>query len=346
MHKVNILINKKKIIIDENSKIKDAIKLLEKSSSNILFLIKKKKLTGVFQDNDLRRAIIYKKNLNDKIITISQKKPKYIYEDQLSVKKIDEIFTKYNCEAIPVLKNDKTIVDIIFYKNHFKQQNKINIPKAIIMAGGKGQRLRPITKIIPKPLAKFKKKPIIDYILYQLIKNDIKNIFISVNYKKEKIISHLNKKNNNLNIRYLIEKRKLGTAGALNLVKKYINKNENIIVINGDLIFDVNIKNIIDYHIKNKFDITVVTKDIGYQIPYGLVKTKKNLLNTLDEKPKIMARVMVGIYIINSKCLKNIKNGYLDMPNFLSSLIKKKNKVGYYPIYENYYHITSPNDLK
>ena len=88
----------------------------------------------------------------------------------------------------------------------------------------------------------------------------------------------------------------------------------------------------------------MVTKDIDYQIPYGLVKTK-NLLDTLDEKPKIMARVIVGIYIINSSCLKSIKKDYLDMPDFIKFLIKKK-KIGYYPIFEKFNHITKKSDLK
>ncbi len=340
-----MLENKKKIIINENSKIKDAIKLIDKLKNNILFLVKDKKLTGVFQDNDLRRAIVFKKNLNNKIITISQKNPKYIFENDLSNFKINRIFKKYNCEAIPVLKKDKTISDIIFRNKNFSN-NFFEIPKVLIMAGGKGKRLRPLTKTIPKPLATYKKRPIINHILNQLKKQKIKKILISVNYKKEKIITYIKKNISNFDIKFLVEKKKLGTAGPLNLAKKHLDKNENIIVINGDLIFDINLKNVLDFHNKGKLDITVVTKDIDYQIPYGLVKTKKNLLNSLDEKPNFMARVMIGIYIINSKCLRDVKNEYLDMPVFFKRLLAKKKKVGYYPILENFTHITKMSDLK
>ena len=339
-------LNKKKLLIDEKLQINQAIKLLENSKNNILFLLKGKKLSGVFQDNDLRRAIINKKSLKDRIISISQKKPKFIYEAELSEKNVYKIFNKYNCEAIPVIKKDKTIVDIIFLKKTIFTEKLSDFPKVLVMAGGRGNRLRPITNTIPKPLAKFKNKPILDYILSQFNLLKAKEIFISVNYKKEKIISFIKNKNYNFKTFFLKEQKKLGTAGPLSLIKNYLKKDENIIVINGDLIFNFKIKNILDFHSKNNLDITVVTKDIDYQIPYGLVKTKKNLLDTLDEKPKIMARVIVGIYIINSSCLKSIKKDYLDMPDFIKFLIKKKKRVGYYPIFEKFNHITKKSDLK
>ena len=163
----------------------------------------------------------------------------------------------------------------------------------------------PLTLKVPKPMVKFKNKPIIDTIIRNLTKNKINRIFISVNYKKNKIISYVKKINYNCKL-FFIRKKYLGMIGSIYYLK---NKRLNdIFVTNGDLIYNIDLESLHEYHKENHLDITAVTKVINFQIPYGLVKTKNIYLKSLEEKPIFSESVLVGAYIINSKCLKILKN--------------------------------------
>ena len=169
-----------------------------------MFVVKNKKLIGTFEDIDLRRALVKKQNLNNKIIKACNIKPKFVYNDVFSNDKIKNINSKYNCVAIPILNKNKEIIDIIFNKSISKNQ-KQNIP-SLIMAGGLGKRLKPITNKIPKPIVKFKNTPIIISILKNLNKNNCREIYVSVKYKKNKIISLLRNSIYKNNIKFINEK--------------------------------------------------------------------------------------------------------------------------------------------
>tara|TARA_Y100000816_G_C26099492_1_gene582415 strand:+ start:867 stop:1895 length:1029 start_codon:yes stop_codon:yes gene_type:complete len=333
------------IYINPNKSISFAIKQLEKSHRRILFILKDNKLLGVFEDSDLRRALIRKVELDDRIITIANLRPKFIYQKKFSQKKLYTIFKNYNCVAVPILNKKKNIVDIHFNTSIYQIQKKDN-PKitAVIMAGGLGKRLRPLTHKNPKPMVKYKNKPILLKIINNLLKNKINKILISVHYKKNRIIEFVKKSSFKNKVSFIHEKKFLGTAGSLRSLK---DKNlKNIFVINGDVITNLDILSLEKYHLDNKLDLTVVTKTIKFQIPYGMIETKNILLRSLEEKPFFTKSIVLGAYFINSKCLKVIPNKRFDMPDLISLCIKKKFKIGYYPTYEKYKHISSIVDLK
>lgn len=335
----------KSIIVNFNETIERCIKKLEKSSKKILLVEKNSKLIGVFQDSDLRRALVKKKNISADIITISNNKPKFIYKKNLEKTNIQRIFNKYSYLAIPIVDKNKRIVDVIFKtssNDNLKENNEEIV--GVVMAGGQGKRLRPITEKIPKPMAIYKNKPILYSILSNLLKNNIKNIFISVNYKKNKIFSYIKKIKFNCNIFFIEEKKFLGTVGSLFYLKNQ--KAKNLFVTNGDLLTNIDISNLNNYHKENKLDLTVVTKIVNFQIPYGSVETKNIYLKSLEEKPLVTKSIIIGAYLIKTKCLKLINGEKIDMPEFIHKCIKKKYKIGYYPIYEKYKHITSLKDLK
>jgi dTDP-glucose pyrophosphorylase len=333
------------LFVDAKISINSAIRQLEKGHKRILFIFKNKKFIGVFEDSDLRRALIYKKDLNKNILSIANPNPKFIYKNKFSRAKLNFIFKNYNCVAVPVLNKKKEIVDIFFNKSIYHQENnQISTVTAVIMAGGLGKRLRPITRTTPKPLVKYKSKPIILRIINNLIKNKINKIIVTVNYKKNKIIKYINKKKFKANISFMHEKSFLGTAGSLRKLK---NKNfKNIFVINGDVITELDIMSLEKYHIDNKLDLSVVTKTIDFRIPYGMIDTQDIFLKSVEEKPIITKSIIVGAYMLSSKCLKVIPQGRFDMPDLITCCIKKKYKIGYYPTYEKYKHITSKEDLK
>ena len=334
------------IIVNYNTATHDAIEKLEKSHKRILFITNKKKLVGVLEDSDLRRALIKRKDLNGKIIDIANRNPKFLYETTYSKEKLKKIFIDNNCVAVPIIDKKKEIVSISFNKFFYENKSEtLRLKTAFIMAGGLGKRLRPFTKHIPKPLVKFKKKPILEYIIENLVKNKIEIIYISINYKKEKIINYINKKKFSCKIVFVQEKKFLGTAGSLSLLKN--KKIKDIFVINGDLITKIDINNLYKYYKKNNLDFCALTKLINFQIPYGLVKTKSIYLQSLEEKPTFLRSVLIGAYILNTKCLKFINTKKkMDMPGLIQKCISKKFKIGYYPTYEKYSHVTSPLDLK
>ena len=334
------------ICVNFNMPVNDAIKKLERAQKKILFIVNKKKLIGVVEDSDIRRALIKKKKLDGKIIDIANKRPKFLYKDSYSLDKIKKLFIDYHCIAIPVINIKKEIISIEFNKFFYGNNNQLETLKtAFIMAGGLGKRLRPLTNNIPKPLVKYKKKPIIDHIIENLISNKIETIYISVNYKKDKILHHINKKNYNCKIIFIKEKKFIGTAGSLYFLKK--EKIKDVFIINGDLITKFDINSLYKFHKDNSLDFCAVTKLINFQIPYGLVKTKSIYLQSLEEKPTFVRSVLIGAYVLNGKCFKFIKNNKkIDMPDLIQKCLDKKLKIGYYPTYEKYSHVTSPLDLK
>jgi dTDP-glucose pyrophosphorylase len=335
---------KNKLIANENMLISRALNLLEKNGKKIIFLTKNNKLSAVFEDSDLRRALIKKKKLDEKIITIANKKPRFIYIDEYSKEKFYKIFQSKNCYAIPIIDRNKKILRIIFSKDFFFKNYEFKLPPALIMAGGIGKRLRPLTLKIPKPLAKYKKTPIIETIIKKLINNNIIKIYVSVKYKKEQIISFIKKKNFISDFEFISEKKFLGTAGSIYFLKK--KRLRNLIVLNGDTIVNIDFENFFKYHISNKLAITVATKIIKFKLPYGLVKTKNKYLKSLEEKPEFISSAIIGVYILNESAIKLLNGKKMDMTDLINKCIKQKLKVGYYPVYESHTHITSSKDLK
>lgn len=336
--------SKKNFIVDENISIIKALKLLEKNGKKIIFLTHNNKLSGVFEDSDLRRALIKKKDLSKKILTIANKRPRFIYREEYSKEKFYKIFKYKNCNAIPIIDKNYKILKIIFSKDIFFNTYEHRLPPALIMAGGLGKRLRPLTLKIPKPLVKYKNIPIIEAIIRNLINNKISKIYVSVKYKKKKIISFIKKKKFNSTFEFINERKFLGTAGSIFFLKK--KKLNNLIVLNGDTLVNIDFENFYNYHIKNKLAITVATKIIKFEIPYGLVKTKSIYLESLDEKPEFVRSAIIGVYILNKKVIKLLKGNKMDMTDLIMKCLKRKLKVGYYPVYENHLHITSFKDLK
>lgn len=335
--------NLKNLLIKPEQSIGHAINLLELSKKKILFVAKNKKLIGSFEDIDLRRALVKKQNLNNKIIKACNLKPKFVYDDISFKEKIRNINSKYNCVAIPILNKKKEIIDIIFNKSISKNQKEQKIP-SLIMAGGLGKRLKPITNTIPKPIVRFKKIPIIISILKNLNKHNCSNIYVSVKYKKNKIISLLRNSIYKNNIEFISEKKFLGTAGCLYYLKNKIE--DNIFVINGDTLIDIDLDNLNNFQKINKLDFTVVTKTMNFEIPYAMVKTQNKILKSIEEKPFFTKNVILGAYLINKKCLKLLKNIKIDMPDFIEMCINKKLRIGYYPISGSFKHITKFEDLK
>ncbi len=316
----------------------EALETLQKSGSKCLIIVdKNKKLLGTLTDGDLRSIIISGCKLNKSIKGFYNKNPRFAYENNYDLKDLKNDFLKKKYELIPIITKDKKVVDIITWDQAFKKNSSHNSLinkkiKLVIMAGGLGNRLKPFTSILPKPLIPINNKSVLEHILDNFYNAGIKDVYISLNYKSKTMKSYCEEIKTKFNIKFLVEKKPLGTIGALKLLKN--NNDKPIFVTNSDIIIKSDISEMLHFHqIKNN-DLTMVVAAKKFIIPYGVCKTTSDgTLSKIDEKPKQEALINTGLYLINPKLVKFIpKNREFDITHLISTIKKKKKKIGVFPI--------------
>jgi dTDP-glucose pyrophosphorylase len=334
----------KKYIISPNASVRDAISTIEKSGVQIALAVRSGKLIGTVTDGDIRRAFLNKGiKLDDPISEIINKKFTFINEKNNKKKDVILKMKQEDLRHIPVIDNKGYLKDLFFINdllNFGEASNEI-----VIMAGGKGLRLGKLTKNCPKPMLKINNKPILEIILEQCANQGFKKFHISVNYLKEQIKKYFkNGSNFNVKINYLEEKSFLGTAGSLNMFKK--KPTEPFLVINGDVLSKINLKNLIDFHNDHSSDITICVKEYINKIPYGIIDINGCEVNSLKEKPTITNHINAGIYLINPDILKLLpKNKYFEMTDLINLAKEKKYKINAFPIYEYWQDLGYPENL-
>jgi|TARA_Y100000294_G_scaffold29021_1_gene24443 dTDP-glucose pyrophosphorylase len=327
----------KNLLIKPNSSIKNALRQMTKTGEKCLVVVNKKNsLLGTLSDGDLRKAIINGKIHNDKINDYYQKRPTFLRKENYSINQAKNIFLKKRIEVIPITTGFKTVVDVITFENIFKNRSVINTKTfsntVVIMAGGKGTRLEPFTHVLPKPLVPINEKPVIDHIIDKFVENKVSNFIITTNYKSKILKAYFQEIKPKYKLHFVEEPTPLGTAGGLRLLKGKVKK--PFIVTNCDTIININLDNLIKFHISNENDITLAVSSKQHMIPYGTVKlTKKGHLKEILEKPKFNFFVNVGLYVLNPNLIKLIpKNKLYDMTDLLKHAKFKKKKIVVYPI--------------
>jgi dTDP-glucose pyrophosphorylase len=319
-----LLINKNKNIIEalaQLSTIRDYSKL-------ILFVIDDdNKILGSLTDGDIRRSLLEHKDLYKKLVHICRKDFSFCYENNKYIS--FKALTKNNTQIIPILNKDKTLNRII----DLKKQTCVLPIESVIMAGGRGKRLSPLTDSTPKPMLKLGDKPIIEHNIDKLNFFGIKKIHISVNYLGEKIMNHFgNGKNKNIDISYINEDQPLGTAGALSLIKNI--KSDYILLMNSDLFTNINLEKMYNKMIDNEADMIIASTDYKVSIPYAIFEKKSsNNIISLVEKPTYTYNSNAGIYMFKKELVNKIpKNEFFDITDLIVELIKENLKIINYPI--------------
>lgn len=337
----------KKNLFKSKNSIINAIKKINLLDLKFLIIINDSgSVIGTITDGDLRRSIVNKNPITNEVNTIMNKKFFFIK------KNIDNdfgqlILKKKSINFIPVL-NLKKKVKYLIVPDEEISSNETKENKILFIAGGKGKRLMPLTKNIPKPLLKISKNSIIHDLILNSITQGFNKFIISINYKAKKFKKTFeNGAHLNCNINYLQEKKSLGTAGPIRLLKKRDFQKKPMIVMNADLITNINLSELLNFHNKCKSDFTVCVKNIFFNIPYGEIEFNKSGIKKIHEKPNKSYFINIGIYVINQSILKILdkKEKFLNMNNLISLAIKKNYKVKVFPVYENWHDIGNKIDF-
>jgi dTDP-glucose pyrophosphorylase len=328
------MMNLTDLIIDEDITIKEAIRKLNETGRKILIVTNGRKLKGTVTDGDIRRWILKNGDLQSNVAFIMNTTPKFLREaDRYKAK---SVLQDGMIEAIPIINEADDLVDIIFWNDNFLHKlnhyNKLD-NTVVIMAGGKGTRLEPYTKIIPKPLIPIGDQTIVERIINRFTEYGCDQFYLTVNYKKNMIKSYFQDlENKNYEVNYVEEQLPLGTAGSLSLMEGQLL--DTFFVSNCDILIDGNYSEMLLYHKENKNKITMITSLKQYAIPYGVVEINDSSeVRKLVEKPEYDLLVNTGMYILEPETLADIpKDTFFHITELINLYISRGEKIGVFPV--------------
>jgi len=340
----------KKLLIKPTLSLKVALKQIDQSGLQVLIVVDEEdRILGIVTDGDIRRAIIKGLDFKIPIRDIMTKNPIAISYKSNKEEAL-QLMRKYEIRHIPVVDEKNKIIDIFLWKDFLKNGEVVCAIKSvpvIIMAGGKGKRLDPFTKILPKPLISIDEKPVIEVIMDNFKKYGFNKFIIALNYKAEMIKMYFAENPNNYQIEYIQEKDFLGTIGALSLIEEKVD--DTFIVSNCDVVIDANYDDLLKYHKQNNNQITVLGVSRNINIPYGILNMKNACADfeEIIEKPDYHFIVNSGVYVLEQEIIDLIpKNQLTDMPDLLMLAKKKGFKIQVYPVNCSWFDIGEWGEYK
>ncbi len=337
------MLSKAKNILASDSIIRTALeKLTLLGESLTLFIVNpNSQLIGVVTDGDIRRGLIKGCILEDSVMEIMNKNFKSINEENFTIELIQDL-KKSSAKIIPILDNEQRIIRFI----NIAELKSLLPVHAIIMAGGKGERLLPLTLVKPKPMLEVNGKPIIEHNIDLLSKYGIGNMHISVNYLKEKIKNYFgNGENKNLTIKYLDEEKPLGTFGSVKLTNSY--KFQDLLIMNSDLLTNINFEDFYRCFKESNADMAIATTSYQVNIPYAVLETENGIVKSFKEKPTYTYFSNAGIYLIKKELLNEIPdNEFFNATDLINKLINTNRVVLTYPILGYWLDIGRHEDYK
>ena len=317
-----------KYLIEDTSTIKDALKSLNSLSSGslVLFIIdKEQRIIGSLTDGDIRRGLLKDKEIYDCVLDFMN--PNFKYLTLSTPLETVKEYKEKNIKVLPLLDEDFHLIKIVDLS---KRKSLLPID-AVLMAGGKGERLRPLTENTPKPLIQLGNKPIIDHNIDRLISYGIENINVTVNYLGEQIEQHFTEPRNNIHIKTVREPQYLGTIGSIKFVTEF--HNDTILVMNSDLFTNINYEDFYLHFKEHDADMSVAAVPYNVNIPFGIFDLDGRCIKGIKEKPAYHYYANAGIYLFKSSMLDFIPNNkFFNATDFIDELIQKNKKVIRFPI--------------
>lgn len=326
------------LFISYDATLFDALKIMDEKKRKLLIIVKEKnKYVNLISIGDIQRSIINGHPLSDGLneIVIDDK---VVATTADSLRSIKSLMSSIRAEFMPVLNGDGDLCDVVFWERvadadelHPKIKNVIPV---VVMAGGKGARLKPITNVIPKPLIPIGERTILEEIMHRFECAGSEKFYLSVNYKQEMMKYYLDSVGKSDSIEYFTETKPLGTAGSLSLLKGKLNS--TFYVTNCDILIDQDLNEIYKYHSDNKNEITLVAALKQFSIPYGtIISGKDGLLESMQEKPDLTFKINAGVYILEPHLLDEIPDGeFFHITELIDNVRKRGGRIGVFPISE------------
>lgn len=328
-------------LILKSTSIKEVLKIINTLLGKTLFVVdNNQRVLGTISDGDVRRFLINDGQLSDPVELAMESEFKYFIEGEYSLSDFKAI-KSLGINSVPVLDTDLRIVQEL----DLSVQKSILPLEAVIMAGGKGTRLRPMTLTTPKPLLEIGGKPIMEYNIDRLIEFGIRKIYISINYLKDQIKTYFGDgSSKGISIEYIEETDITGTLGSATYIESFSTK--NILVMNSDLLTNIDYEDLYSHHITTTSEMTVATVPYKVAIPYGIVETEDTQIKSIVEKPTYTYYSNAGIYIINKHCLKEIpQKAFYNATDMIEKLVEENRMVSNYPILSYWLDIGKPIDF-
>ena len=326
--------------------ISETVAVLNRSGIGIVLVVdEEQRLQGTVTDGDIRRALLQHVSLEDPVEGIMNPHPIFA-EENVPDEDLLNMMKLRRRRQIPLLR-DGQVVDIIWQDKllNLSRKQEVTTP-VVIMCGGLGTRLRPLTETCPKPLLPLQDRPVLEHILENLIAQGFRKVYLAVNYLGEQIEDHFgNGASWDIEIEYIRESERMGTAGALGLMRERFK--EPILVLNGDVMTRINYARFIEFHIERNFDLSVAINPHQIQVPFGVVQLAGDHVVKLDEKPTYSYFVNAGLYVLNPEMIRLIpKSGCYNMTELISLILQRRGRVGAFPVHEYWMDIGRHEDFE
>ena len=328
-----------KITARPDEKLVDVLPRMEQAAMQVLLVTdSEKRLLGIITDGDIRRVLLQGEALKTPLAQVMNANPK-TFKTGVSIDTVKKLMLSGNIRHVPLLDEQGRVVDLILWLDVFSKKRTSRTERVVIMAGGKGTRLAPFTKILPKPMIPLGEKPVIEIIMDKLYNQGFSNFTLSVGYKAEIIKMYFNESNaRQYKVDFVQEAEPLGTAGSLYLLKNDIK--DTFIVTNCDIIVEADYEDVLNFHRERENMLTVVGSLKKFTIPYGVLKTEDGVLNDIEEKPDFHFLVNTGVYILEPELFSLFpEQRFLHMTNVIDMAKEQGLKVGVYPYHGSWFDI-------
>ena len=332
----------KSLSLPVRATLREVIAVIDRGAAQIALVTDSDCLIGIVTDGDVRRGLLRGESLDAPVTNIMRRDFRSLPANATAADAL-VLMQREALHQIPALDETGKVVHLFLLEDLIKQQR---LPSSVvIMAGGEGKRLRPLTHDCPKPMLRVSGKPLLEIILKQCIDAGFENFYFAVNFLKEQIQAHFEDGSAwGVRIQYLEEDRPLGTAGALSLLPQ--NPDHPLLVLNGDVLTRVDYTHLLRFHADHQSAATLCVREHNTQIPYGVVRMDDVKVVALEEKPVLTHYVNAGIYLLSPDVLDLVpKDEFFDMPQLLEKAAQQGHSVSAFPIHEYWLDIGHPETL-
>lgn len=330
--------------VSPNSSLRDVIYVIDRGAAQIALVVDgNHRLIGTLTDGDIRRAMLRNESLQTPAMSVMSKNFRFLAssatdQDAIALMRRDKL------HQIPIVDDQGRVQRLLLLEDLVKPKTNTNL--VVIMAGGEGRRLRPLTNDCPKPMLIVGGKPLLEIILQHCIDAGFKDYYLAVNYLKKQVKDYFgNGLSWSVNIKYLEENQPLGTGGSLSLLPRITS--EPILVMNADVLTKIDFEGLLRFHEENAADATLCVREHTTQIPFGVVRMDNLRLLEIEEKPVLSHYVNAGIYLLNPDLLDLVPaDSFIDMPQLLEKAIERQLRVCTFPVHEYWLDVGSTANLE